>query len=71
MAGVFVLLIALALGEAILRATFVRTVNRVAVVLALIATVILLLQFWKPVLMGALVALAAFLLIQRVRELRA
>jgi hypothetical protein len=31
----------------------------------------LLLQFWKPVLMGALVALAAFLLIQRVRELRA
>jgi hypothetical protein len=70
LAGVFVLLIALALGESILRATFVRTVNRVAVVLALIATVILLLQFWKPVLMGALVALAAFLLIQRVRELR-
>jgi hypothetical protein len=34
------------------------------------ATVILLLHHWKPVLMGALVALAAFLLWQRVRELR-
>ena len=70
LAGALVLVIALVLGESILRATFVRTVNRVAVVLALIAAVILLLHFWKPVLMAALVALAAFLLVQRVRELR-
>ncbi len=65
-----VLVIAVVVGESILRATFTRTVNLVAVVLALIATVILLLHFWKPVLMGALLALAAFLLWQRVRELR-
>jgi len=71
LAGVFVLVVALVLGESILRATFVRTVNRVAVVLALTSAVILLFHFWKPVLMGALVALAAFLLLQRVRELRA
>ena len=71
LAGVFVCAIALVVGESILRATFVRTINLVAVVLALIATVILLLHFWKPVLMGALLALAAFLLLQRVRELRA
>lgn len=70
-AGVFVLVIALVVGESILRATFVRTINLVAVVLALIATVILLAHFWKPVLMGALLALAAFLVLQRVRELRA
>jgi hypothetical protein len=70
-AGVFVLVIAVVVGESILRATFVRTINLVAVVLALIATVILLVQFWKPVLMGALLALAAFLVFQRVRELRA
>jgi hypothetical protein len=71
LAGVLVFVIALVVGESILRATFVRTVNLVAVVLALIATVILLLHFWKPVVMGALLALAAFLLLQRVRELRA
>jgi hypothetical protein len=70
-AGVIVLLIVLVLGESILRATFVQTVNRVAVILALVATVILLLHFWKPVLIGALVALAVFLIAQRVRELRA
>ncbi|MEJ7717823.1 MAG: hypothetical protein WKF31_07545 [Thermoleophilaceae bacterium] len=65
------LLIVLVLGESILRATFVRTVNRVAVILALVATTILLLHFWQHVLVGVLVALAAFLVLQRVRELRA
>jgi hypothetical protein len=70
-AGVVVLLIGLVLGESILRATFVRTVSRIAVVLALVATVILLLHFWKSVLMGGLLALAAFLILQRVREWRA
>jgi hypothetical protein len=70
-AGAVVLLIALVVGESILRATFVRTVNRIAVILALVATVILLLHFWKSVLVGLLVALAAFLILQRVRELRA
>ncbi|MGE5636011.1 MAG: hypothetical protein ACM3UV_03570 [Nocardioidaceae bacterium] len=69
-AGVVVFLIALVLGESILRATFVRTVNRVAVLLALVASVILLAHFWKWVLSGALIVLAAFLIFQRVRELR-
>jgi uncharacterized membrane protein len=59
------------LGESILRATFVRTVNRVAVILALVATVILLLHFFKSVLVGGLIALAVFLVLQRVREFRA
>jgi len=70
-AGVVVLLIVLVLGESILRATFVRTVNRVAVILALVATVILLLHFFKSVLVGGLIALAVFLVLQRVREFRA
>jgi hypothetical protein len=70
-AGVVVLLIALVVGESILRATFVRTVNRVAVILALVATVILVLHFWKSVLIGGLIGFAAFLILQRVRELRA
>ena len=71
LAGVVVLLIALVVGESILRATFVRTVNRVAVILALVATVILVFHFWKPVLLAALIGLAVFLLLQRIRELRA
>jgi hypothetical protein len=70
-AGVIVLFIALVLGESVLRGTFVRTVNRVAVILALVSTVILLVHFWKSVLVGALVAIAVFLILQRVRELRA
>jgi hypothetical protein len=70
-AGVVVLLIALVVGESILRATFVRTVNRVAVILAIVATVILVVHFWKWVLIGGLIGLAAFLILQRVRELRA
>jgi hypothetical protein len=70
-AGAVVLVIVLVLGEAILRGTFVRTVNRVAVMLALVATAILLLHFWNHVLVGVLIALAAFLVLQRVRELRA
>jgi hypothetical protein len=70
-AGVVVLLIALVVGESILRATFVRTVNRVAVILALVATVILFIHFWKWVLIIGLIALAVFLILQRIRELRA
>jgi hypothetical protein len=68
---VVVLLIALVVGESILRATFVRTVNRIAVILAIVATVILVIHFWKWVLIGALIGLAVFLILQRVRELRA
>jgi len=70
-AGALVLLIAVVVGESILRATFIRTVNRIAVVLALVAATILLLHFWKPVLIGALLVLALFLIVQRVQELRA
>ena len=65
-----ILLIGLVLGESILRATYERTVNRVAVILALIATVILIVHFWKQALLVALVALAAFLIWQRIRESR-
>jgi hypothetical protein len=70
-AGVVILLIALLVGESVLRATFVRTVNRVAVILALVATVILLIHFWKWVVIVGLIALAVFLILQRIRELRA
>jgi hypothetical protein len=71
LSGAIVLLIAVLVAESVLRATFVRTVNRIAVVLALVAAVILVIHFWRPVLLAALVGLAIFLLLQRIRELRA
>jgi hypothetical protein len=66
-----VLLIVVVVGESVLRATFVRTVNRVAVILALVAAVILAVHFWKPLLLAGLLGLAIFLIAQRVRESRA
>ena len=60
------------LGESILRGTFVRTVNRVAVILALVAARRPAAStYWKWALAALLIGLAAFLLYQRLRELRA
>lgn len=69
-AGGVILLIVVVVGESALRATFVRTVNRVAVILALVAAVILVVHFWKPLLLAGLVGLAIFLVAQRIRESR-
>jgi hypothetical protein len=66
-----VLLIAFVVGESILRGTFARTINRVAVILALIAVGVLFATHWKLALVALLIALATFLLLQRVREVRA
>jgi hypothetical protein len=66
-----VLVILFVLGESILRGTFIRTVNRVAVILSLIAIVVLFVHYWKLVVVVLLASLAAFLLYQRLRELRA
>ena len=48
-----------------------RTVNRVAVILALVAVVVLLFHFWKLALVALLLGPAVFLLYQRIREFRA
>jgi hypothetical protein len=70
-ASVIVLVLAFVLGEAILRGRFARTVNQVAVILALIAVVVLVVYFLKHAVVVLLVGLAAFLVYQRIRELRA
>jgi hypothetical protein len=46
-------------------------VNRAAVVLALLAGVILAVHFWRDVVLAGLVGRAAFLIYERIRELRA
>jgi hypothetical protein len=70
-AALVTLVILLVVGESILRGTFIRTVNRVAVVLALIAVVVLLNHYRELTLVALLIGLAVFLLYQRLRELRA
>ena len=64
-----ILVIAFVVGESVLRGSFVRTVNRLAVIAALVAMVVLFVQYWELALVGLLVWLAAFLLYQRFREL--
>ena len=70
-AETIVLVIAFVIGESVLRGTFVRTINRIGVILALIAIVVLFVEYLKYAIVGLLIALAAFLLYQRLRELRA
>jgi hypothetical protein len=67
-AELVILVLAFIVGESVLRGTFVRTVNRLAVLAALVAVVVLFVQFWQLMLVALLVALAAFLLYQRFRE---
>jgi hypothetical protein len=66
-----VVVIAFVLGESVMRGTFIRTVNRIAVILALISSVVLIVQFWRVGLIAVLLGVAAFLILQRVREFRA
>jgi hypothetical protein len=70
-AELVVLLIAFVVGESVLRGTFVHTVNRVAVILALVAVIVLFVQYWQMVLVVLLIGLAVFLLYQRFLEFRA
>jgi hypothetical protein len=67
-AELVILVLAFIVGESVLRGTFVRTVNRLAVLAALVAVIVLFVQFWQLVVVALLVALAAFLLYQRFRE---
>ncbi len=69
-AASIVLVIAFLIVESVLRGTFVRTVNRIAVLLALVAAVVLVVQFWEVTVVAVLLGFAAFLILQRIRELR-
>ena len=69
-AALIIFAIGFALIESLLRGSYTRMVNRLAVILALIAVVVLAVEYWKLAIVAALVALAIFLIVQRVRELR-
>jgi hypothetical protein len=67
-AELVVLVLAFIVAESVLRGTFARTVNMLAVLAALVAIAVLFVQHWDLVLVALLLALAAFLLYQRFRE---
>lgn len=69
-AGVVVMVVAFILLESLLRGTYISTINTIAVILAVVGTIILLINFWQPLLIAGLIAVACFLLVQKLRELR-
>jgi asparagine N-glycosylation enzyme membrane subunit Stt3 len=67
--GVVVLAVVFVLLESIFRGTFTSTVTTIALVLALIASGVLIVTFWWQILVVGFVAAGAFLLWENIREL--
>jgi hypothetical protein len=67
--GAAVLIVGFVLLESVFRGTFSNTVSSLAVWLAVLTTIVLLLDFWKEIIVGALIAGGVVLLWQKVREL--
>ena len=67
--GLVIILILFVIAESILRGAFVQTVGRITLILAMVATVILFIHFWKWIILAALVALGVLLMVNRLREL--
>jgi hypothetical protein len=68
-AGLMIIALLFIVTESVLRGAFIQTVGQVTALLAIIASVILILHFWFWLLIAALLAMAIFLLLQRWREL--
>lgn len=68
--GFAIMVVAFIVIESVLRGTFVATATSITMVLAVFASILLVLQFWEKILIFGLVAIALFLLFQKIRELR-
>ncbi len=68
--GMLVLVIIFMLIEAALRGSFSQSLSRITTLLSLFCVVLLLFHFWKEVIALGLIGIAAFLLTQRIRDLR-
>jgi hypothetical protein len=68
-AGLGIITLLFVVLESILRGAFVQTVTRITTLLAMVAGVILIFHFWFWIIIGILMAIAVFLLFQRLREL--
>lgn len=70
LAGAVVMIVSFILIDALLRGTYVNTINTMAVILAVAGMVIVFVSSWEWILIGSIVAAALFLLVQKLRELR-
>lgn len=68
-AGLAVILMLFVTAESILRGAFVQTVGRITLILAMLASVILVIHFWKGIILVALLVMGVSLMVQRLREL--
>ena len=68
-AGLAIVLILFVVADSILRGAFIQTVARITLILALLASLILFLHFWKWIILAALLAMGISLMVQRLREL--
>lgn len=69
-AGVVLLILVFIVIESILRGTFASTITNISVALAVFASLILVLHFWRLILLVGLTTAAVLLLVQKLRELR-
>src|SRR5258706_12538502 len=69
LAGLAIITLLFVVLESILRGAFIQTVGQITALLAMISGLILVFHFWFWILIGALLAAATFLLLQRLREL--
>ena len=67
--GLAIILILFVVAESFLRGAFVQTVGRVTLILAMVATLILLVHFWKWIIVATLLVMGISLMFQRLREL--
>ena len=68
--AVIILVLGFLMLDSLLRGTYAREINRVAVILALVSVVVLVVEVWKEAIVGVLCGFALFLILQRVREFR-
>jgi len=66
--GLAIILILFVVAESILRGAFVQTVERITLILAMVASVILFIHFWKWIIVAALVIMGVSLMVHRLRE---
>ncbi len=67
--GLAIITLLFIVTESVLRGAFIQTVSELTALLAIVASMILVLHFWSWILIGALLAVATFLLFQRLHEL--
>jgi hypothetical protein len=68
-AGLGIILVLFIVAESFLRGAFVQTVGRLTLILAMFASILLFIHFWKWIIVGALVSMGISLMVQRLREL--